>query len=69
MTVEATAETVEAAQKLITFGDWFTGGEATFGLLAAQVGLAAVNLFVLLWLTKWVCSILIELTRRKGGTK
>ncbi len=69
MTVEATVETAEAVQHVITFGDWFTGGHATFGMLAAQVGFAAVNLFVLLWLTKWVCSILIELTRRKGGTK
>lgn len=69
MTAEATVEAAEAMAQVITFGDWFTGGHATFGLLAGQVGLAAINLVVLLWLTKWVYSILIELTRKKGGYK
>ena len=67
MTVEATAEAVEA--QIMHFGDWFMGGSATFGALAAQVGLAAINLTVLLWVAKWMYSILIEMTRKKGGTR
>lgn len=52
---------------LMHFGDWFMGGQATFGSLAAQVGLATLNLTVLLWVAKWIYSILIELTNKKGG--
>lgn len=68
-TVEATVETVEAANQIMSFGYWFAGGHATFGSLAAQVGLAAINLTLLLWMTKWLYSILIELNRKKGGLK
>ena len=48
MTVEATVETAEAVQHVITFGDWFTGGHATFGLLAAQVGFCCESVRVAL---------------------
>ena len=68
-TVEATVETVEAANQIMSFGYWFAGVQATFGSLAAQVGLAAINLTLLLWMTKWLYSILIELNRKKGGLK
>ncbi len=63
----STAEATEAETAIMHFGDWFMGGEATFGVLAAQVGLAAFNLTVLLWVAKWIYSILIELTNKKGG--
>lgn len=68
-TVEATIETVEAATEIMHFGTWFMGGQATFGTLAAQVGLATINLTLLLWVAKWLYSILIELNRKKGGMK
>lgn len=37
-TLEATAEVT--GTEIMHFGDWFMGGSATFGTLAAQVGLA-----------------------------
>ena len=49
-TLEATAEVT--GTEIMHFGDWFMGGSATFGMLAAQVGLAFINLTVLLWVAK-----------------
>ena len=66
-TLEATAEA--AGTEILHFGDWFMGGSATFGTLASQVGLAVINLTVLLWVAKWIYSILIELNRKKGGLR
>lgn len=66
-TFEATAEA--AGTEIMHFGDWFMGGSATFGTLAAQVGLATINLVVLLWVARWIYSILIELNRKKGGLR
>ena len=66
-TVEAAAEAAETY--IMHFGEWFMGGNATFGTLAAQVGLATINLTVLLWVARWIYSILIELNRKKGGLR
>lgn len=66
-TLEATAEVT--GTEIMHFGDWFMGGSATFGMLAAQVGLAFINLTVLLWVANWIYSILIELNRKKGGLR
>lgn len=64
-TAAEAAETSETA--IMHFGSWFMGGDVTFGSLATQVGLATLNLTVLLWVAKWIYSILIELTNKKGG--
>ncbi len=66
-TAEALPEIDIPREELMNFGTWFRGGEATFGTMAAQLGLAVLNFTVLLWVAKWIYSILIELTNKKGG--
>lgn len=53
--------------EILSFGEWFAGGEYAFADLAYQMGLVSVNVVSMLWLARWILSIFIDLSRKGGG--
>lgn len=49
--------------ELLNFGDWLAQG-ANFGDLIGLLGSTVLSLNMLLFLCKWLCSILVELSHK-----